>query len=75
MVLEMTFEERAAALLQCRMSWPLAERCAAHLAKAGLPNISEEQAVHVLAEHMPHERAVGAAQDLVGSGLARRGAR
>ena len=66
----MTLEERAAALLQCRMSWPLAERCAAHLAKAGLPNISEEQAADVLAEHMPRERATGAARDLAACGLA-----
>lgn len=67
----LTPEEHAAALLQCRMSWPAAERCAADLAAAGLPAISRQRAVDVLNRHMPHERAAACANDLAMGGLTR----
>jgi hypothetical protein len=65
----LTPEEHAAALLQCRMSWPAAERCAADLAAAGLPAISRQDATDVLGRRLSHESATACADDLAREGL------
>lgn len=62
--------EMAAAILQARMSWPDAERCAAALEQAGWTSLSRSQAVAVLqavavqGQRMSEERAAACAQDL-----------
>lgn len=70
-----TPQESAANILQCRMSWPLAEQCATALNDAGMSSIGREHAVEVLRPLMPgspawaQRRAEGAVGDLVTAGL------
>lgn len=64
----MTPEETAAAILQARMSWPEAERCAALLARGGWP-ANRAQAVSALERILPLSRACSAVDDLVMHGL------
>jgi hypothetical protein len=65
--------EHAAAILQARMSWPEAERCAGSLARAGWGSLTCLTAAEVLTEHMPPHRALACAQDLVMAELIRAG--
>jgi hypothetical protein len=79
-----TPQESAANILHCRMSWPLAERCAAALAGRllddlhGSEAITQTQAVEILLPLMEgrpewaRKRAEGAVGDLVTAGLIRR---
>lgn len=76
MTTSMTPQERAANILCCRMPWPLAQKCAAALAEAGLPDLTHARAVEILQPLMPEgrlasaqTRAVGAVRDLVVVGL------
>ena len=66
---ELTHTEHAAAILQARMSWPEAERCAASLDEAGWTSLTEPRAVAILTKHLPPSRAESAAHDLVAEGL------
>ena len=57
--------ERAADILQARLSWPDAERYAAVLDQAGvLESGDEEGAVAVLTAHVPRYRAEAFIRDL-----------
>ncbi|MET8985875.1 hypothetical protein ABZW49_10540 [Nonomuraea wenchangensis] len=67
--------EQAAAILQARMSWPEAERCAASLTCAGWMSLTAPTAAEVLTQHMPPHRALACAQDLVIAGLIKNGER
>jgi hypothetical protein len=79
----MSPQESAANILQCRMSWPLAERCTAALAGRlvddlhGFEAITQTQAVEILLPLMEgrpewaRKRAEGAVGDLVMAGLIR----
>ncbi len=61
--------EQTAAVLQGRMSWPDAGRCAEALHVAGGRALNRAQAVEVLKQQLPPSRAEGAAFDLVMAGL------
>lgn len=67
----MTTTEHAAALLQCRMSWPQAERCAASLTEAGMPDLTRQQTAETLTRHLDYEQAAACADDLAREGLIR----
>jgi len=61
--------EMAAAILQARMSWPDAERCAAALEQAGWKSLRRAQAVDILRALMPSQSAAACVEDLVMAGL------
>jgi hypothetical protein len=69
--------EQAAAILQARMSWPEAERCADSLSRAGWASLTQAKAAALLEQHLRRPSAQACAEDLVTAGLipapARRG--
>ena len=57
--------ERAADILQARLSWPDAERYAAELDQAGVLESGDESAgIAVLTNHLPRYRAEALIRDL-----------
>jgi hypothetical protein len=66
---EQSREEKAADIMQARLSWPEAERYAAALSKAGVLESGDEGlAVAILTEHVKRVRAIALIKDLVDYG-------